>query len=316
VTRTIYESTVMGGAQCFFGVNFADGRIKCYPTRRGKGYYAIYVRGPRYGENDFAANGDGTITDRATGLVWQQADNGAGINWVEALATCEDLVLAGEDDWRLPNAKELQSIVDYTRSPDTTGSAAIHPVFSTSRIINEAGQADYPFYWTSTTHVRERGAADAVYVSFGRALGYMRGRWLDVHGAGAQRSDPKAGSPEDFPTGLGPQGDARRSTNHVRCVRGGAEPSAGEPARTAPKTVAVPSRPRRGRGGPPGRVPPGGSSARHFPPQEAIDACRGKNDGAACSFVAPHGAVSGRCRTMRRQQACAPARPPRGRPPA
>ncbi|MCP4664500.1 MAG: DUF1566 domain-containing protein, partial [bacterium] len=37
VTRTIYESTVMGGAQCFFGVNFADGRIKCYPTRRGKG---------------------------------------------------------------------------------------------------------------------------------------------------------------------------------------------------------------------------------------------------------------------------------------
>jgi len=55
-------------------------------------------------------------------------------------------------------------------------------------------------------------------VSFGRAMGYMN-RWVDVHGAGAQRSDPKAGDPADYPTGHGPQGDAIRIYNHVRLVR-------------------------------------------------------------------------------------------------
>ena len=59
----------------------------------------------------------------------------------------------------------------------------------------------------------------AAYVSFGRALGYMNNQWMDVHGAGAQRSDPKAGNPADIPKGRGPQGDAIRIYNYVRCVR-------------------------------------------------------------------------------------------------
>jgi len=40
-----------------------------------------------------------------------------------------------------------------------------------------------------------------------------------VHGAGAQRSDPKMGDPADFPSGHGPQGDAIRIYNFVRLVR-------------------------------------------------------------------------------------------------
>lgn len=48
-------------------------------------------------------------------------------------------------DWRLPNVKALHSIVDYTRSPGTTESAAIDPLFNTTSITNEANQADYPF---------------------------------------------------------------------------------------------------------------------------------------------------------------------------
>ena len=44
---------------------------------------------------------------------------------------------------------------------------------------------------------------------------------MDVHGAGAQRSDLKTGNPEDYPYGRGPQGDAIRIYNYVRCVRGG-----------------------------------------------------------------------------------------------
>ena len=45
--------------------------------------------------------------------------------------------------------------------------------------------------------------------------------YVDVHGAGAQRSDPKAGDPAMFPHGRGPQGDVIRIYNHVRLVRGG-----------------------------------------------------------------------------------------------
>ncbi len=59
-------------------------------------------------------------------------DSGEGLNWEDALAWVEQNnaeAYLGYSDWRLPDAKELQSIVDYTRSPDTTGSAAIDPVF-------------------------------------------------------------------------------------------------------------------------------------------------------------------------------------------
>jgi hypothetical protein len=45
--------------------------------------------------------------------------------------------------------------------------------------------------------------------------------FVDVHGAGAQRSDPKAGDPAMFPHGRGPQGDVIRIYNFVRPVRGG-----------------------------------------------------------------------------------------------
>jgi hypothetical protein len=223
-TSTVYNATVMNGQECFFGVNFADGRIKCYPTRE-KGYFTIYVRGNTgYGQNDFVDNGDGTITDNAAGLMWTRDDNGSGLNWEEALAwviTKNSEIYLGHDDWRLPNAKELQSIVDYTRSPDSTDSAAIDPLFNATSITNEAGQTDYPCYWSNTTHVNMGAApgANAAYVAFGRAMGYMNGSWIDVHGAGAQRSDPKSGDPADWPTGHGPQGDAIRIYNYVRLVR-------------------------------------------------------------------------------------------------
>jgi hypothetical protein len=120
------------------------------------------------------------------------------MDWQEALAWAEGLTYAGQSDWRLPNAKELQSLVDYGRCPDTTDSAAIDPLFKVSEIRNEAGKKDYPSYWTGTTHASVANGSAAVYVAFGRSLGWMPDRrgggvtLLDVHGAGSQRSDPKA----------------------------------------------------------------------------------------------------------------------------
>jgi hypothetical protein len=223
----------MKGAETLFGVNFADGRIKGYGLKdpRGRGdktFFVLYVRGnPDYGQNQFVDNGDGTITDAATGLTWMQADSGIGMDWPHALEYAEALEFAGHSDWRLPNAKELQSIIDYTRSPDTTDSAAIDPIFQATPIVNEGGEKDFASYWTSTTHASVRSYATAVYFAFGRSLGFMKDRrtgnvqLMDVHGAGSQRSDPKVGDASEYPQGRGPQGDVIRIENFVRAVRGG-----------------------------------------------------------------------------------------------
>lgn len=115
----------------------------------------------------------------------------------------------------MPNAKELQSIIDYTRAPDATDPAqqgpAIDPIFD----ITETES----YFWTGTTHLDGPSPDVAVYVCFGQALGYIGGQWVNVHGAGAQRSDPKSGDPADYPEGRGPQGDDVRINNYVRCVR-------------------------------------------------------------------------------------------------
>ncbi len=126
LTSTAYVATVMGDSACFFGVNFADGRIKCYPQSKAAGYNLRVVRGSETFENDFTDNDDDTITDVATGLMWMKKDSGSyaseagtlgdgSVDWQEALNFCNDLSLAGHSDWHLPNAKELQSLVDYTR---------------------------------------------------------------------------------------------------------------------------------------------------------------------------------------------------------
>ncbi|TNF29726.1 MAG: DUF1566 domain-containing protein [Deltaproteobacteria bacterium] len=249
VSATQYVGTTMFGDATVFGVNFADGRIKGYPiadpaTGAEKRFFVRYVRGPTgYGEGARTASG-GVVSDAGTGLAWTQGDSGTfgvgtdgALTWEEALAWCEGLSWGGHDDWRLPNAKELQALVDYTRSPSTTGSAAIDPIFDATPIVDEGGDTNYGFYWASTSHLANgNSGAEAVYVAFGEALGWMmaagRGQpqLVDVHGAGAQRSDPKAGDPADYPFGHGPQGDVIRIENLARCVRGGAtfDPAVGQ----------------------------------------------------------------------------------------
>ena len=329
VTTSAYRGVAMGNA-AFFGVNLADGRIKGYPQAGNphrSGWYARFVRGNAdYGRNAFRDNGNGTISDTATGLSWMRGDSGGRgfsgklgqthykdgrMDWPEALKFCEKLDFAGAKDWRLPNAKELHSILDYSRSPQSTGTAALDPIFGVSSITDEKNQPNFPGYWSSTTLLAGRTpGSDAVVVYFGEALGapsqmppsmgsqgggrnqqgqgfrpgqqgqgmgmppgrmpgqgfrpgmgrpgmgrpgmggpglqgggQMQGRpqqgqqrmgqqgmgkrggqgggtIMDVHGAGAQRSDPKTGDAGKYPSwGHGPQGDVRRVYNHVRCVR-------------------------------------------------------------------------------------------------
>ncbi|MEZ4559789.1 MAG: hypothetical protein R2854_25675 [Caldilineaceae bacterium] len=71
-----------------------------------------------------------------------------------------------------------------TTAPDD-GSAAIDPLFNITTITNEAGELDYPWFWTSTTHAPTVPATPRS-TSPSDATGYMHNAWLDVHGAGAR----------------------------------------------------------------------------------------------------------------------------------
>lgn len=128
----------------------------------------------------FAANGDGTVTDTATGLVWKRRSEGqdwdgstctgaaTAHTWQQALVLADGASFAGRGDWRLPNIKELASIVELACSspaidlgpfPATPGSA----YWSSSPRAGNAGYAWYvyfslgydgKYYKYSTYHVR------------------------------------------------------------------------------------------------------------------------------------------------------------------
>ncbi|UOD35130.1 DUF1566 domain-containing protein [Deferribacteraceae bacterium V6Fe1] len=97
-------TTVEGGEDAAFGVNFVTGHIKAYSAKAtgpiGEKYVRC-VRGNAYGNNNFIDNLDGTITDNATSLMWSQTDFGP-FDWEEALQFAYDSNYAGYTDWRLP----------------------------------------------------------------------------------------------------------------------------------------------------------------------------------------------------------------------
>jgi len=88
------------------------------------GYYKKGL--PKFGDR-FIDNGDGTITEKVTRLMWvkdpSQIPGGlwgtpgipVRMTWSNAIINCEALNYAGYSDWRLPNVTELESIVDYGR---------------------------------------------------------------------------------------------------------------------------------------------------------------------------------------------------------
>ncbi len=121
---------------------------------------------PSATQMSYTDNGDGTITDNRTGLMWlKDASNynsGGAQTWKTALSGCEGFSYAGYSDWRLPNRRELFSIVKFE------GVAA--PFINTTYFLNTVSGA----YWTSTTYVP--GGTDAMAVCFnnGSVIGYSK----------------------------------------------------------------------------------------------------------------------------------------------
>ena len=108
-------------------------------------------------------NSDGTVTDLNTGLMWMQAsadtDNDGEIDsrdeqeWQPSIDYCDSLEFAGYTDWRLPDRKELMSIVDYGETYP-----AINPVFDCRS----------SFYWSSSTYAFNQDYAWRVYFDNGK----------------------------------------------------------------------------------------------------------------------------------------------------
>jgi len=104
---------------------------------------------------DFTRSGD-IVTDNTRGLMWQ--DDAAAVStyltWQGAIDHCEALTLGGYTDWRLPNIRELKSIVDRSKS--------------TAPIIYSAFQnATSNDYWSATTYAGGTSAAGVVDFNYG-----------------------------------------------------------------------------------------------------------------------------------------------------
>lgn len=103
----------------------------------------------------FVDNKDGTLTDRLTGLMWQQKPSPEAVNWEKAVKNCAALKLAGHTDWRLPNARELTSLV--------------HPgIKDQTAWLTESGFAGIrqEWYWTATPNNTWDGTAYILMLSY------------------------------------------------------------------------------------------------------------------------------------------------------
>ena len=169
VSSRYWSSTTTAGNPSYaWIVDFCCGGTYSYD--KSSVYY--YLRAVRGGQtsNNFHDNGDGTVTDTNTGLMWQQDTSpGGAYTWQQALSYCENLILNnnGEwtsgtpntsgvkyDDWRLPNRNELQSIVDYERYAPSINTT----FFPNTRL---------DFYWSSTTFSISRSYAWLFYFQNG-----------------------------------------------------------------------------------------------------------------------------------------------------
>ena len=114
----------------------------------------------------YVDNGNGTVTDTVTNLMWQQCSDGSSgagcatgaaafITWESAISYCEGLSLGGFTDWRLPNIKELRSIVDSAKSTAPAINATYFPATVSSN------------YWSSTSYAPNTSSAWYVYFNAG-----------------------------------------------------------------------------------------------------------------------------------------------------
>ena len=156
------SSPAVGSVTLAWGVFFNNGNV-IFSTNSSARLARCVRLGPlaEDGEHLVVTDADSVelVTDRHTGYVWQK-EYVTGKYWMDALAYCESLDYAGFNDWRLPDVKELSSLVNVERS----GLASDFP--------------DMPAYefWTSSTYVDDYDSAWGIY--FGNGMVSSNGKDL------------------------------------------------------------------------------------------------------------------------------------------
>ncbi len=105
----------------------------------------------------YADNGDETVADNNTQLMWQQESDNSERIWDDAKLYCNDLKLGDYNDWRLPNLKELLSIVNYD---------SYSPSIDQSYFTNTESSS----YWSSITYSKSNQYAWNVNFKYGYAI--------------------------------------------------------------------------------------------------------------------------------------------------
>ena len=139
----------------------AGGGIGAHPkteTISAGGTKRFHVRAVRNTINNpsvrFKDNGNGTITDLVSGLIWQNLLGTTKYTWEQGLSYCENLSLAGYSDWRMPNIKELESLNnELLKNPSLDSS-----FFKNVQLSN---------YWSSTTTCNQTTKAWSMNSAYG-----------------------------------------------------------------------------------------------------------------------------------------------------
>jgi hypothetical protein len=95
-------------------------------------------------DNRFVDNGDGTVTDTRTDLMWARTDNMGHIDWHNAKLYCDNIILSKHNDWRMPTIEELMTLFDNFQEDHET--ICGHHVKSAPQIELSCG-----FVWSSET---------------------------------------------------------------------------------------------------------------------------------------------------------------------
>ena len=154
----------------------ATGQVHCYdstgiladcPSNTADALYGqdgFYQAGcPMKGR--FVDNGNGTISDLCTGLMWQKVVPPvvSSTTWEDALRFVRESDAAGYRDWRLPNVRELQSVIDYGRHAPAGSDQdvpALPPLFLWPPAL----------YWTSSAYIKDPDEAWVVDVETGEVV--------------------------------------------------------------------------------------------------------------------------------------------------
>lgn len=139
----------------------------------------VCVRGYPYGitltdgftvRKNFTDNGDGTITDQHTGLMWEDATiELTSTSWMETLQYCDDQTTGGYSDWRTPTVIETITLVDFycagNNNPDSSCSGEY-----TNSVLNSVSFNAITTGTSSKTSYKSHGILNIGYIFYAGAL--------------------------------------------------------------------------------------------------------------------------------------------------